>query len=60
MVLLILMRYKHDDVVCVWCKVGFDLHEKHAEIYGLSCMPNLHNVLGFRMKKTEFGVVLFA
>ena len=34
MVLLILMRYKHDDVVCVWCKVGFDLHEKHAGFYG--------------------------
>ena len=47
MVLLVLMRYKHDDVACVWCIVDFDLHEKHAEFYGVSCMPNLHNVLDF-------------
>ena len=47
MVLLILMRYKHDDVVIVWGIVDFDLQEKNAVFYGLSCMPNLHNVLGF-------------
>ena len=34
MVLLILMRYKHDDVVCVWCMVDFDLHEKRAGFSG--------------------------
>ena len=47
MVLLILMRYKHDDVVCVWCIVDFDLQEKHAVFYGLSRMTNMQNVLGF-------------
>ena len=46
MVLLILMRYKHDDVVCVWCMVDFDLHEKHVEFLGLSCMTKMQDVLG--------------
>ena len=45
MVLLILMRYKHDDVVCVWWMVDFDLQEKLVEFLGLSCMTNMQNVL---------------
>ena len=40
------MRYKRDDVVCVWCMVDFDLHEKHVEFPRLSCMPNMQDALG--------------
>ena len=47
MVLLILMRYKHDDVVCVWCMVGFDLHEKHAGFYGFLHEEDISLVLQF-------------
>ena len=35
------------------------MHEKHAEFYGLSCMTNMKDVLGFRSKKIQFGVSLY-
>ena len=54
------MRYKHDDVVCVWCIVDFDLQEKHAVFYGLSCMTNMQKCSRFLGLKTQFGVSLCA
>ena len=54
------MRYKHDDVVCVWCIVDFDLQEKHAVFYGLSCMTNMKKCSMFLGLKTQFGVSLCA
>ena len=29
------------------------MHEKHAEFYGLSCMTNMQDVLGFYIKENS-------